>query len=66
MTAQRPINYASMLLSFLAVLDTWLQTDPYVTGGVWVDIDVQPYRPAVGAWMPTPRPEGESDPIARI
>jgi hypothetical protein len=29
MTAQRPINYASMLLSFLAVLDTWFATlDP--------------------------------------
>jgi uncharacterized protein len=33
-------------------LDDWLRTDPYVTGGVWVDIEVQPYRPAVGAWMP--------------
>jgi uncharacterized protein len=33
-------------------LDSWLTTDPYVTGGVWQDIEVQPYRPAVGAWMP--------------
>ena len=33
-------------------LDAWLEVDPYVTGGVWVDIEVKPYRPAVGAWMP--------------
>lgn len=33
-------------------LDDWLETDPYVTGGVWKDIEVQPYRAAVGAWMP--------------
>lgn len=33
-------------------LDAWLRTDPYVTGGVWQEIEVQPYRPAVGAWMP--------------
>jgi uncharacterized protein YciI len=32
--------------------DAWIDTDPYVTGGVWVDIEVKPYRPAVGAWMP--------------
>lgn len=25
-------------------LDEWLKTDPYVTGGVWVDIDVKPVR----------------------
>jgi uncharacterized protein YciI len=25
-------------------LDEWLKTDPYVTGGVWVDIDVKPTR----------------------
>lgn len=32
--------------------DAWIDTDPYVTGGVWKDIEVKPYRPAVGAWMP--------------
>src|SRR5262245_29234075 len=32
--------------------DAWIENDPYVTGGVWKDIEVQPYRPAVGAWMP--------------
>lgn len=25
-------------------LDVWLQSDPYVTGGVWVDIEVTPIR----------------------
>jgi len=25
-------------------LDQWLQTDPYVTGGVWVDVEVKPIR----------------------
>jgi uncharacterized protein YciI len=33
-------------------LDAWLSHDPYVTGGVWVTIDVRPYRVAVGAWLP--------------
>lgn len=27
-------------------LDEWLRTDPYVTGGVWQDIQVLPYRVA--------------------
>jgi len=27
-----------------AALDQWLQSDPYVTGGVWVDIEVKPIR----------------------
>jgi uncharacterized protein YciI len=36
-----------------ADLDAWLAADPYVTRGVWSSIDVRPYRPAVGAWMPT-------------
>ena len=27
-------------------LDEWLRTDPYVTGGVWQDIEVMPYRVA--------------------
>jgi uncharacterized protein YciI len=29
-----------------AALDAWLQSDPYVTGGVWQDIQVMPYRVA--------------------
>ena len=28
-------------------LDQWLQNDPYVTGNVWQDITVQPFRTAV-------------------
>jgi uncharacterized protein YciI len=31
-------------------LDDWLQHDPYVTQGVWRDIEVVPFRTAVGAW----------------
>jgi uncharacterized protein len=27
-------------------LDAWLRTDPYVTGGVWQEIEVIPYRVA--------------------
>ncbi len=33
-------------------IDRWLAGDPYVTGGVWQEIEVRPYRPAVGAWFP--------------
>jgi uncharacterized protein len=29
-----------------AELDHWLRTDPYVTGGVWREIEVLPYRVA--------------------
>jgi len=29
-----------------AELDHWLRTDPYVTAGVWRDIEVIPYRVA--------------------
>ena len=29
-----------------AELDAWLRTDPYVTGDVWRDIEVIPYRVA--------------------
>jgi uncharacterized protein YciI len=29
-----------------AELDRWLRTDPYVTGDVWRDIEVIPYRVA--------------------
>ena len=28
-------------------LDRWLRRDPYVTGGVWVDIEVKPIRLAL-------------------
>jgi uncharacterized protein YciI len=27
-------------------LEAWLESDPYVTGGVWQDIQVMPYRVA--------------------
>jgi uncharacterized protein YciI len=30
-----------------AALDAWLADDPYVTGGVWQDIEVTPFRRAV-------------------
>ena len=29
-----------------AELDEWLRTDPYVTGDVWRDIQIMPYRVA--------------------
>ena len=32
-----------------AELDSWLEQDPYVTGGVWKDITVQPIRLAMKA-----------------
>jgi uncharacterized protein len=32
-------------------LDRWLEGDPYVTQGVWQQIEVQPFRTAVGAWF---------------
>jgi uncharacterized protein YciI len=28
-------------------LDRWLKSDPYVTGGVWVEIEVKPIRLAL-------------------
>ena len=34
-------------------LDAWLTGDPYVTEGVWQEVEVRPYRAAVGAWLPT-------------
>jgi uncharacterized protein YciI len=34
-------------------LDAWLAGDPYVTHGVWKEIEVQLYRAAVGAWLHT-------------
>jgi uncharacterized protein YciI len=33
-------------------LDAWLRTDPYVASGVWEQIEVHPYRAAVGSWLP--------------
>jgi uncharacterized protein YciI len=35
-------------------LDRWISADPYVTEGVWREIDVTPFRTAVGAWQPDP------------
>ena len=35
-----------------AALDAWLTNDPYVTGDVWRDIEVVPFRVSVGTWMP--------------
>ena len=36
-------------------LDAWLEHDPYVTGGVWEQVEVAPFRVAVGSWMPDAR-----------
>jgi uncharacterized protein YciI len=33
-------------------VDAWLAADPYVTDGVWREIEVTPFRTAVGAWQP--------------
>jgi uncharacterized protein len=35
-----------------ADVDAWLAGDPYVTRGVWREIEVTPFRTAVGAWQP--------------
>ncbi len=29
------------------LLDNWIKTDPYVTGNVWVDIDILPIKLAL-------------------
>ena len=44
----------SMLLEFVdrAALDAWIERDPYVTGDVWREIEVRPFRAAVGVWRP--------------
>jgi uncharacterized protein len=34
-------------------LDAWLARDPYVTAGVWQEIEIHPFRTAVGAWQPS-------------
>ena len=33
-------------------LDGWIAEDPYVTGGVWQEVEIRDFRPAVGAWLP--------------
>jgi uncharacterized protein YciI len=33
-------------------VDAWIARDPYVTDGVWRDIEITPFRTAVGAWQP--------------
>jgi uncharacterized protein len=33
-------------------VDAWLEADPYVTDGVWREVEVTPFRTAVGAWQP--------------
>jgi uncharacterized protein len=33
-------------------VEAWIAGDPYVTGGVWKEIEVRDFRPAVGAWLP--------------
>jgi uncharacterized protein len=33
-------------------VDAWLARDPYVTDGVWDEVEVHPFRTAVGAWQP--------------
>ncbi len=33
-------------------VEAWIADDPYVTRGVWKEIEVRDFRPAVGAWMP--------------
>jgi uncharacterized protein YciI len=32
-------------------VDAWLEADPYVTQGVWREVEVTPFRVAVGAWL---------------
>lgn len=34
-----------------ADVDAWIADDPYVTGGVWEQVEVHPFRPAVGTWV---------------
>ena len=33
-------------------LDAWLMGDPYVTGDVWQEVEVAPFRVASGSWTP--------------
>jgi uncharacterized protein len=43
-----------LLIDFprLEDVDAWLASDPYVTEGVWREIEIRPFRTAVGAWQP--------------
>jgi uncharacterized protein len=34
-------------------VDAWIAADPYVTKDVWREIEVTPFRTAVGAWQPS-------------
>jgi uncharacterized protein YciI len=43
-----------------AELDQWLRTDPYVTGNVWRDIQIMPYRVAPHYQFP-PCPDAQRD-----
>lgn len=40
-----------------AELDAWLESDPYVTSGVWQDIEILPYRVAPHYDFPPCPPE---------
>jgi uncharacterized protein len=44
-----------------AELEAWLRTDPYVTGDVWQEIEIIPYRVAPHYDFP-PCPNAESEP----
>lgn len=37
---------SSMIVEFSSreAMDAWLRNDPYVTGGVWKEIDVRPFK----------------------
>lgn len=37
-------------------VEAWLARDPYVTEGVWRDVEVHPFRAAVGSWQPEASP----------
>lgn len=37
-------------------VEAWLARDPYVTEGVWRDVEVHPFRTAVGSWQPEASP----------
>ena len=40
-----------------AELEAWLRSDPYITGNVWQDIQIMPYRVAPHyAFPPCPKP----------
>ena len=57
-------------------VEAWVADDPYVTGGVWKDIEVLDFRACRGRLAPRrltrsvaaagPPPGSESDPVDRI